>query len=394
MARPGVARALPGDGLLNPCPGPLPGHLARHEIVNASLEGLDPGDVWDCHAHLAGTGDSAQGVWMSPRMWSLLHPIDYARRLVLLNAACVDTRAVDRTYVERLQALIEAFPPGVKAMLLAFDFHHDERGKPVLDHSSFHIPNAYAADVVRRHPQRFEWIASIHPYRADALPALAAAARAGARAVKWLPNAMGIDPASPRCDPFYDALARQAMPLLTHGGDEAAVHGKREQHLGNPLKLRRALDHGVRVIVAHCASLGSGVALDRGPHGPRRANFELFGRLMDEARYERLVHGDISAITQINRARVAFPRLLEREDWHARLLFGTDYPLPGVMPLVSANRLVAAGLLPAGEAPVLNEIRRYNPLLFDFLMKRRLAAQGKRFAAQVFRTRPFFSRER
>jgi mannonate dehydratase len=385
------SRLLPDDGLVNPCGGVLPDHLARHELVQAAFEGLDPADVWDCHAHLAGTGDSGLGVWMSPRMRSLLHPAEYARRLVLLNAACVDRQAVDRTYVDRLHALTDAFPPGAKAMVLAFDFHHDEGGKAAPERSVFHVPNLYAADVARRRPERFEWIASIHPYREDALEALAAAAQEGARAVKWLPSAMGIDPASPRCDAFYTALAARALPLLAHGGDEAAVHGALAQQLANPLKLRRALDHGVRVIVAHCASLGSGVDLDRGPAGPRRSNFELFERLMEDRRHEGLLYGDISAITQINRARVALPRLLQREDWHDRLLFGTDYPLPGVLPLISPDRLAGVGLLPVAEVPVLTQIRRHNPLLFDFVLKRRLAAGGKRFTEPVFRTRPFFA---
>jgi hypothetical protein len=42
--------------------------------------------------------------------------------------------------------------------------------------------------------------------------------------------------------------------------------------------------------------------------------------------------------------------------------------------------------------PVLSEIRRYNPLLFDFVLKRHLVAKGKRFAASVFETRRFFIR--
>jgi mannonate dehydratase len=58
------------DRLLNPCRGALPERLARHELVRAAWDGLDPADVWDCHVHLAGTGDSGEGPWMSPRMSS------------------------------------------------------------------------------------------------------------------------------------------------------------------------------------------------------------------------------------------------------------------------------------------------------------------------------------
>ena len=42
-----------------------------------------------------------------------------------------------------------------------------------------------------------------------------------------------------------------------------------EMHdFGNPLRLRRALDAGVRVVVAHCASMGQDRDLDRGAAGP------------------------------------------------------------------------------------------------------------------------------
>ena len=150
-----------------------------------------------------------------------------------------------------------------------------------------------------------EWAASVHPYRADAVQALDAAVADGALAVKWLPNAMGIEPASPRCDAFYEALARHGIPLLTHGGRERAVAGVDDDALGNPLRVRRALEHGVRVIVAHCASFGAGVDLDAGPDGPVVPNVDLFARLMDDPRYGHLLMGDISALMQSNRTAAA-----------------------------------------------------------------------------------------
>jgi mannonate dehydratase len=62
---------------------------------------------------------------------------------------------------------------------------------------------------------------------------------------------MGIDPSSPRCDAFYEAMARLNIPLLSHAGGEVALPSHVTQDVNNPLWLRRALDHGVRVIVAH-----------------------------------------------------------------------------------------------------------------------------------------------
>ena len=98
-------------------------------------------------------------------------------------------------------------------MLLAFDHYHDQHGQPDSAQSTFHTPNAYAAALAKRYPQHFVWVASIHPYREDCVEALDRAVAQGAKALKWLPPAMGIDPSSPRCDRFYDALARHDLPL-------------------------------------------------------------------------------------------------------------------------------------------------------------------------------------
>lgn len=384
----------PGEGLWNPCPpGPLPPRLANHELVQAAWEGVEPDRVWDCHVHLLGTGQGGTGAWINPDMQSLRHPVQFTVRKFLLNAVCAETAEdLDAAYWRRLEALQSALPPGARAMLLAFDLYHDGDGRPDRARSVLYVPNRYALALARRRPERFEWIASIHPYRKDAVARLRWCAARGARAVKWLPQAMGIDPASPRCDAFYAALHSLGLPLLTHAGGELAVRGAGAQHLGNPLRLRRPLDHGVRVIVAHCATFGRGRDLDRGPRGPERPNFELFARLMAEPRYEGRLWGDISSIAQVNRVGQGLDRILRRREWHPRLLNGSDYPLPGVLPVVSLGQLVARDLLPAAEARVLAEIRPYNPLLFDFVLKRRLRSGGRGFGPEVFHTRRHFRR--
>jgi mannonate dehydratase len=361
--------------------------------VRSAWAGLDPAKVWDAHTHLIGAGDSPSGVYVNPRMESLLRPQHYARRLFFLNAGCAHEAPgnVDRAYVARMRNLLDAMPRGVKALLYAFERTHREDGTPDLERTSFFVPDAYARDTARAAPDRFEWVASIHPYRADALEALEAAARDGARAVKWLPNVMAMDPASPRCDRFYAALARLDLPLVSHVGHEAAVLGDTPD-LGNPLRLRRALEAGVRVIGAHCASRGQDRDLDRGPHGPFVDSFALFARLMDEPRYAGRLYGDLSAITQLNRAGPALVQVIERSDWHVRLLNGSDYPLPGVMPIFSMQYLVQLGLLDPAAAPVLSEVRAYNPILFDFVLKRHLRSGGRALPASVFETRDFFRR--
>jgi mannonate dehydratase len=69
------------------------------------------------------------------------------------------------------------------------------------------------------------------------------------------------------------------------------------------------------------------------------------------------------------------------------LINGSDYPLPGVMPLFSPRRLTEAGFLSAQASRIVSTIRRYNPLLFDFVLKRSLIKGGHRFAPVVFESR-------
>lgn len=383
------ARAQLGSAdWINPCQGPLPDRLARHELVLAAFAGLDPDALWDVHAHLLGTGDSGSGCSVHPSMSQWWRPVEFIRRRAILNAACVaaDAPSIDRAFVERLVGHVADFPAGARWLLFAFEHAHDDQGARDDDASTLHVPDRYAARIAAEHPQRFGWVASIHPYAADALSRLDAATSQGALAIKWLPSAMNIDPRDPRCRPFYDRLATSRLPLIVHFGEEMAVPGAGRDELGNPLLARVPLEHGVRVVMAHCASLGKARDLDQ-PSAPKIAAFELFARLMDERAHERLLLGDISALFQVNRSLALQRRVIERSDWHPRLLHGSDHPLPGLMPLYRTQRFVDAGLLDAAAAPVLDEIRRYNPLLFDFVLKRQLRSSGHALGAVIFDTR-------
>ena len=86
--------------------------------------------------------------------------------------------------------------------------------------------------------------------------------------------------------------------------------------------------------------------------------------------------------------------LLARPEWHDRLLNGSDYPLPGILPLTSLSKLIRLKLLDAESKPFLSGLREHNPLLFDFALKRLLRRDGVGFADTVFETRDFFDRKR
>jgi uncharacterized protein len=381
------------EGLRNPCRGAVPTELLRHDIVQAAFDGLDPTQLWDTHAHLLGTGDSGSGCTIHPSMSQWWHPIETMRRRFILDAACVDAAApsIDRAYREHLVAQTQAFPSGVHWLLFAFDRTHTDEGRADDEHTTFHVPNAYAAEVARSQPDRFGWVASVHPYRADALTALQSAIANGAQAVKWLPSAMNIDPRDPRCRPFYNRLARERLPLIVHAGEEKAAPGAGRESFGNPLLMRVPLSAGVRVIVAHAGSLGEAQDTDR-RSAPAVPAFELLTRLMDEPAWKDLLLADISALFQANRTPDVWRTVLQRQDWHPRLLHGSDHPLPGIMPLYAPTQLADAGLLDAAKIPLLRRIREHNPLLFDFVLKRHLKHGSSRLSSAVFHTRRHFER--
>ncbi len=376
------------DGVFNQCVADLPADLRDSPLLRAAWQGLDATKVWDTHCHVFGDGDSGSGLWFNPQLEQLWRPRGYVQREFYINASCIDETPgkIDNSFVQRLLAQCRAMPRGFHVLLFGFDWAHDDAGVPLRERSTFHVPDDYVAGLAAAHPAHFVWAASIHPYDPRALDRLDAAVAKGVRAIKWLPSAQNIDPSSPRCDAFYAKLAALKLPLITHAGDERAVHGFGE-HLGNPLRLRRPLEAGVRVVVAHCASLGD-AHIDE-LRSDKLTNFELFGQLMDEPQYRGHLFGDIAAITQGNRMGVV-ATLLERRDWHARLLNGSDYPLPGVVPLIYLQALAERKLLDPATLEPLRQLRNINVLLFDFVLKRSLALNGQGFAPSVFETAPFF----
>ena len=378
------------EGVFNACVAELPSDLREHPLVQGAWRGIDSTKVLDTHCHVFGSGDSGSGLWHNPRLEQIWRPKGYVQKAFYVNASCVDESPgnADASFVKRLLAQCQAMAPGFQVLLFGFDHARDDAGAPLPERSTFYVPDDYVAGLAASHPAHFSWAASIHPYDPRALDRLDSAAARGARAVKWLPSAQNIDPADARCDPFYAKLVALNIPLITHAGDEGAVHGFGE-HLGNPMRLRRPLDAGVRVVVAHCASLGNARIDDS--RAMAQTNFALFGQLMDEPGYRKNLVGDIAAITQGNRMSVV-AKLLQRPDWHDRLLNGSDYPLPGVVPLISMQALVDNDLLAPDAVGPLRRLRDINVLLYDFVLKRSLALNGKGFAPAVFETAPFFRR--
>jgi len=382
---------MPIDGFINPCHTMnLPKYLREHDLVRSIWDGIDVNQVWDVHTHLIGNGDSDSDLWVNPKLQSISNFYQYLQYKFYINGSCSSSstgQSLDKTFVTRLLQLHKDMPNGFRYMLLAFDYYYTEQGKIDKTHSIFYTPNKYAMEIAQKYPNQFEWIASIHPYREDCLEELDHAVQHNARAVKWLPGAMGINPANPVCDRFYDALVKHKLPLLTHAGEERAVEAPEDKKYENPLLFRRALDRGVKVIFAHCASLGESVDTDKGSKAARVPSIELFGRLMDSTQYQNQVYGDISAVTQSNRDFSIMEIIAKREDWHDRLLYGSDYPLPGVLPVYSPLKYANWGFITENQANLLSEVRQYNPSLFDVMLKRLVNFNGHTFSPRIFETR-------
>jgi uncharacterized protein len=364
-------------------------------LVVAAWKGIDPARTLDAHVHLVGLGAGGTGCWTHPNTEQYLrHPITFTKFYVYRLAAGVDGEVdTDRRYVQRLVSLMEPQQPRGRLLLLPFDQVHDPDGTPRPELSQFFTPNDYALRVAREHPALFVPAASVHPYRRDAVDELNRCLEAGAVAVKWLPNSHRIDPSSPRCDALYRVLADRGVPIITHAGEEQAVEAEEAQRFGNPLHLRRALEAGVKVIVAHCASLGMDPDLDApGDTKPWVPSFDLFLRMMGEERYRGRLFADLSALCQFNRCERPLREMLTRAELHGRCVHGSDYPLPAVNALVRTGKLESLGYLTADERRALNELDRHNPLLFDFTLKRTLrhreGDREHRFGAESFMVPP------
>ncbi len=358
-------------------------------LIEQSYSDVEPDRLRDCHVHIVGLGTNNSGMWVNPKLLSWLHPLHRLKAAAYLSGAQVTDRdQADQQYVDRLVRLIRHIEGHGIYHALAFDHYYNPDGTINLNKTNFYTPNEFVFDIAEKYPDVFAPTISIHPYRPDALQELEKWAKRGAQIVKWLPNAQGMNAADPRNDDYYRVMNKYNLTLLTHVGEEQAVATAEDQAFGNPLLFRRPLEMGVKVIMAHCGSLGTNDDLDN--PGNKVESFDLFMRLMDTPRYESLLFGDLSAMTQYNRLPGPLLQIVERRDLHHRLLDGSDYPLPTINFVIQTRALVKHDLITREERGHLNEIYDYNPLLFDYVVKRtiRHPKTGERLSATIFQMHP------
>lgn len=223
-----------------------------------------------------------------------------------------DPEAANKKYLDRFERELKASRWVDKAVVLGMDGVYDEKGELDEARTDFLISNDAVFEACAGRPC-FLPGPSVNPTRRDAVAELERCASKGAVLIKVLPNAQGFDPAHPRHRPFYKALARLKLPLLSHVGFEFTLLG-RDQSVGDPARLVPALEEGATVIAAHGCSLGLFFYEKYFP-----AMLELIRRFPN-------FYVDTSALTLPNRVGALF-RIRRHPEIFGRLVFGTDYPL-------------------------------------------------------------------
>jgi predicted TIM-barrel fold metal-dependent hydrolase len=264
----------------------------------------------DCHVHLAALPDGDNGCYISPKM--LRSPL--FRYLLWKHQLAPDKpREANQKYLDDLLTELRASRHVQRAVILGMDGVYDHDGRLNQAHTDFLISNDYVLKTARAYPNEFLAGVSINPQRRDAVEEVHRCADGGAALVKVLPNAQAFDPADTRYKAFYRTLAERKLPFLSHVGYEFSLIGK-DQSVGDPDRLRVALDEGATVIAAHACSYGL-------------MFYEKFlPTFQDLAKCYPHFYADISALTLPNRMRMLL-HLRHYPEIHERLLFGTDYPL-------------------------------------------------------------------
>ena len=264
----------------------------------------------DCHVHLAALPDGDNGCYISPKM--LRSPL-FRFLLWKHQLSPSNPQEANRKYLDDLLTELRASRHVQQAVLLGMDGVYDQNGRLNQAHTDFLISNNYVLKTARAYPNEFLAGVSINPQRQDAVEEVHRCADAGAALVKVLPNAQQFNPADTRYKAFYRALAERKLPFLSHVGYEFSLIG-RDQSVGDPDRLKLALEEGVTVIAAHACSYGLML-------------YEKFlPTFRDFAKCYPHFYADISALTLPNRLKMLL-HLRQHPELYERLLFGTDYPL-------------------------------------------------------------------
>jgi predicted TIM-barrel fold metal-dependent hydrolase len=214
-----------------------------------------------------------------------------------------------------------------KACLFGVDSRFDERGAETHRDKTVCAMTEDALEVTQRYPDQFIPFMSVNPRRQNALDLVDEYAERGCRGAKFLQNYWGVDLNDERFIPYYEKLVVYGLPLIVHVGSEYTIESDGRYEGINMVDL--PLTCGVKVIAAH---MGLGRVnhkllpwrnLSRNPKYFDRDYFQLLEKLQQHDN----LFADVSAILAPLRAR-ALRHLSQEKSVHAKVLFGSDFPVP------------------------------------------------------------------
>jgi predicted TIM-barrel fold metal-dependent hydrolase len=231
------------------------------------------------------------------------------------------------TYVASMAKSIDESTYVEKACLFGVDSRLDEHGQEILRDKTICAMTEDALTVAQRYPEAFIPFLSVNPRRRNALDLIDEYVERGCRGAKFLQNFWAIDLNDERFIPYYEKLVSHGLPLIVHVGSEYTISSDARYEgieiLDLPIKC------GVTVIAAHMG-LGRVIHKIRPwrnlSRQPRHFDSDYFQLLEMLERHDNL-YADISAILVPLRAR-ALRHLAEQNKVHAKILFGTDFPVP------------------------------------------------------------------
>jgi uncharacterized protein len=264
----------------------------------------------DIHVHLAALPDGTNDCFISDKM---LRGWLFRGFIKKMGLPLDDPPRTNQLYLEKLLTTLRESTHVSGAVILGMDGVYDTGGALDKRSTEFLISNRYVLETAKRFPTELKAGVSINPQRKDAIDELERCVAGGAALVKILPNSQHFDPSNARYRPFWRAMAKHKIPLLSHVGYEFSLLGK-DQSVGDPAHLRPALEEGVTVIAAHGVSFGL-------------IFYEKYWKTFQNfVRDFKNFYWDASALSLPNRAGMLL-RIRRHPELHARMVFGTDYPL-------------------------------------------------------------------
>jgi mannonate dehydratase len=274
--------------------------------------------IIDVHVHFGAPSDTKSGCYWSEEFESTLAYL----MMKLITKNLFRKMTLKRVQKHLLRAINGAKNVD-KVVLLALDEVYDTDGNRHRNRTHLYVPNSYIVEL-KKENERILFGCSVHPFRPDWEEELDYCLENGAVLCKWISSSQQIDPSNELCEKFYHKLAQHQLPLLFHAGPEYAIPTSDDSYnrLNNPKYIRRALDIGVPVILAHC-SLPYFGALDFGYQDDKEDFFKLFAELPE---HNWKLYADLSAIT--TPLRSFYIDDIIKKIPHDRLLLGSDYPIP------------------------------------------------------------------